>query len=198
MPDQANRDVANFENFELRNIEWMEGRAEYRIAYGGENLVLKAERSWGNVMGTDISWRYKFSITSVDPTKQEILIETINPVRPNPQKDPVVHITTLIRKFHPLENMEPQRLTQRELPRGLGRLLYKKCHEYIRFLGNKNDVTIRHRIVKEPSEYRTSSEDWDRFFMPLIEKEAYQRVEGEEDDDRPAWERTYEPQHGNH
>ena len=75
---------------------------------------------------------------------------------------------------------------QDPIPEGIGMKLYRKGLLYIQQRAQELSLKIKHKIIRGG---RMDANKWHKYFDPIIEEYAYKKVEGFE-----QWEKTYEPQ----
>ena len=188
-PDQANRDVVDFKRFELKDIPFPDG---IEIRYDGMSLLIQSqpldkalERAGGRIPG-----RIYFDIVPKDRQNTE-KVRGVFSIYKSEKMDRFL-ITMYISRF--AAEGRPYKDT-RDLPRGIGRVLYRKMIEYLQWISTNRKIKILHRITKEPDYFKISSEDWDRILLPIIREFRYHPINSKESySGLPEWEHLYEPQ----
>ena len=75
-------------------------------------------------------------------------------------------------------NVNLSNLTTRgSLPRGLGRSLYQSLFAYLQTMANRRNKTVVDTVDKFP-QGKTTSQDWDRMFLPILAQQGYKPHSG--------------------
>ena len=75
---------------------------------------------------------------------------------------------------------------------GLGRTLWEISLKLIQKIANEFNISVKHEVVKDPRN-GLSGIQWNRLFLPLLEKHGYKKTHADAKYMWEKWERTYLP-----
>lgn len=171
-PDQANRDVIDFEEFEFQNLQW-------------EQLDPKRKRCSMNIKVGDKLVRFAgFSQVPKDDTENMFFDFFVGSSRVN-----LSFTRSLDQKRNRQDVMSDlyRREDVHRFPREFARQVYRKALLYFQFLANTTRTPLVHIVRHESNSL--SNEKWLAKFEPILKEFGYELFEG-----GPDWIKTYEPQ----